>query len=128
MLQGARPAATAAMQPGAGECISHGLEGRVAVDCVRAEHGQVLLSEPCQQSGNETDAHTAAEIAHERGHAAYFVVLFLRNARITERIDGNEQKRQSQSNDHTPTDRHAETDIEIEAGHTIEARSEEHTS
>src|ERR1035437_1999817 len=68
-------------------------------------------------SGNEADAHAATKIAHERGHAAHFVVFFLRNARITERIDGNEQTRQSQSNDHTPTDRHAETDIEIEAGH-----------
>ena len=75
----------------------------------------MLLAEAREQRGDEADADAAAEIAHERGESADLVVLLLRNSRIAERVDGDEQEGQAERDEDAPTDGQAEADVGIEA-------------
>jgi len=61
---------------------------------MRAQHGQVLLRSPRQQRGHKADPHAPAQVPHQRRKPAHLVVFLLRNSRVAQRIDGNEQERQ----------------------------------
>ena len=71
----------------------------------------MLLREAREQRGDEADADRAAQIAHQRGHAADLVVFFLGNAGVAEGVDGDEEEGQSEGDDHAPTDGHSEWDM-----------------
>ena len=107
--------------PGAGEGGTHAFEGRVAGGGVVREHGQVLLALAGKQGGDEADADASAEVAHEGGESADLVVFFLRDARVAERVDGDEEEGQAEGDDDAPTDGQAEADVEIDLGHAPEA-------
>src|SRR4051812_27961188 len=81
----------------------------------------MLLAQAREQRGHKADADATSQVAHERGEAADLVVLLLRDSGVAKRIDRNEQKWQAESDEDAPTDRHAETDVEIDGGHAPEA-------
>jgi hypothetical protein len=88
----------------------------------------MFLAEARQQRRDETDADAAAEIAHERGESADFVVLFLRDSRIAKRVDGNEQEGQAECDEDAPTDSLTEADVRIDGGHAPQAEGSDDES
>jgi len=99
----------------------HAVIRRIAGCGVVDEHGEMLLALSREERGDEAYAYGAAEIAHERGKSADLVVFFLRDAGVTERVDGDEEERKSQGDEDAPADSHAKADVLIDGGHAPEA-------
>jgi hypothetical protein len=88
---------------------------------VRAEHGQMLLRDRASSVVTKLMPTLPPRLRISAVSAADLVVFLLRNARVAERVDGDEQERQAERDDHAPADGHAEADVEVDVGHAVEA-------
>ena len=88
---------------------------------MRDQHGEMLLAGAGQQSGDQADAEAAAQVAHQRAHAADVVVFLLWDAGVAKHVDGDEEEGQADGDEGAPTDGHAEADGEAEFGHAPQA-------
>src|SRR3569833_3023934 len=81
----------------------------------------MLLALAREKRGDEADADGAAEIAHKRGESADLVVLLLRDAGVAEGVDGDDEEGESEGDEDSPADGHAEADVLVDGGHAPEA-------
>jgi hypothetical protein len=111
----------AELAPCPSESGAHLVVGRIAGGCELDQHCKVLLALTGEESGDEANPDAAAEIAHEGGEPADLVVLFLRDAGVTERVDGDEEEGKSEGDEDAPAYSLHEADVLIQRGHAPKA-------
>ena len=98
-----------------------GVIGAVAGGGVLDEEGLVALGETGEQGGDDGDADRAADVAGEGAEAGDLVVFVLRDAGVAERVDGDEEEGEADSDAGAPTDGGPEGDLGVDVGHAPES-------
>src|SRR5277367_7038178 len=81
---------------GGGEAFDHLAEARVRLIHVAGEIGLALLGSAGDESGDQSDANAAADIADETDHAGDLIIFLTRDVDIGQDVGWNENERESE--------------------------------